>query len=74
MLNASPAGAPNPSAAKAAVFAPSRAPRLPGMKKVANRTAEPSVSITRAVVSDAGIWSTRRKSHVSNAPMIQPSR
>jgi len=44
------------------------------MKKVANRTAEPSVSITRAVVRDAGIWSTRRKSHVSNAPMIQPSR
>jgi len=53
-LKASPACAPNPSAAKAAAFAPSSAPRLPGMKKVAKRTAEPSVSITTAVASDAG--------------------
>src|SRR5437764_1006413 len=73
-LKASPAWAPSPSAAKAAVFAPSSAPRLPGTKKVAKRTAEPSVSITRAIVSDAGIWSTRRKSQVSSAPMSQPSR
>jgi len=29
--------------------------------------------MTSAVVIDAGIWSTRRKSHVSKTPMIQPS-
>jgi len=57
-VKARPAGAPRPSAAKAAAFAPSSTPRLPGTKNVAKRTAEPSVSITSAVVNDAGIWST----------------
>jgi len=57
-LKARPALAPSLSASKTPVFAPSSTPKLPGTRKEAKRTPEPTASITMVVTTPLGISST----------------
>jgi hypothetical protein len=58
----------------AAALAPSRVPRLAGTKNVANRTPDPSASITVAVDSEADTPRVRSTSSPSSAPISQPTK
>src|SRR5262249_4739404 len=73
-LNASPALARSPSATKSPVLAPSRTPTLPGIRNVANRTPDPTASITVAVATPAGMARTNSMAATPRGPHSHPPK